>query len=314
MSDDFKTSFFDFLKERTTTPLAINLLVSFAYFNWHSLIWLFYSNSGNPQELIFMLSQHNTLYFKPIICGTIITLGFPLINIIVLRVIEWTKLERNKIKMHFSTEKWYPNSYVQNLLNKIIHLEEKVSRLGNAEQELNGLNEEVSTTKSKLSKTTTELENLKDEHTGLTKAYEEQKVFKQKLDSDFKEISRNVSIPNWMLDRDFKLVPFSNEALNIAFKNKTAFRELLKEPLEVISFNQNYVQLDGQNHLIISTRVYEREIVILFKIGKSFLVINVNFDEFNKIPYFNISCTDEIIENITYKKYIGNFISWSEKL
>jgi hypothetical protein len=107
MADDFKTSFVDLIKERTSTPLWANFVFVWCVFNWHVLVLIFYSNSGNAVDLIELIKQHN-FAFVPVICWSFsITIFVPLLNVGVFWIIERIKVEKANIRLRISKKKSY---------------------------------------------------------------------------------------------------------------------------------------------------------------------------------------------------------------
>lgn len=125
MADDFKTSFVDLIKERTSTPLWANFIFVWCIFNWHVLVLIFYSNSGNAIDLIELIKQHNFAPFLLIFfCSVIVTVIVPLINIGVFYVINWSKQKKDNIRVNFSGQRIY-TSEEYNKVNSLYQIEKE---------------------------------------------------------------------------------------------------------------------------------------------------------------------------------------------
>lgn len=125
MADDFKTSFVDLIKERTSTPLWANFIFVWCVFNWHVLVLVFYSNSGNAVDLIEIIKQHNFAPFLLVFfCSVIVTVIVPLINIGVFFVINWSKQKKDNIRVNFSGQRIY-TSEDYNKVNSLYQFEKE---------------------------------------------------------------------------------------------------------------------------------------------------------------------------------------------
>jgi hypothetical protein len=125
MADDFKTSFVDLIKERTSTPLWANFIFVWCVFNWHVLVLIFYSNSGNAIGLIELIKQHNFAPFWLVFsCSVLVTVLVPFINIGIFYLINLTKLQKENIRVKFSGLRIYtPEEY--NKVNALYQIEKE---------------------------------------------------------------------------------------------------------------------------------------------------------------------------------------------
>jgi hypothetical protein len=125
MADDIKTSFFDFIKERTSTPLWANYILSWIIFNWHVLIWVFFSGVGDAQSVINNLSKHDFWIFTPILVAALMTAAVPAINTILFYSIEWFKIKRINIRNEFSGQRTYSSKEHNEMALSYLRIQEE---------------------------------------------------------------------------------------------------------------------------------------------------------------------------------------------
>lgn len=127
MADDIKTSFFDFIKERTTTPLWANFILSWIIFNWHVLIWVFFSGIGDAQQVINNLSKHEFKILTPFLLAVAMTAFVPAINTGLFYAVEWFKIKRVNIRNEFSGQQTYTSKQYDDMVAKYLQKKEEFS-------------------------------------------------------------------------------------------------------------------------------------------------------------------------------------------
>lgn len=103
--ENFKDSIWSYLKEKTSTPLLTNILISWILWNWKVVLILFFNNATSDSKLgkiteIERVTNFCLSFIFPLISAGIITYIFPIINKIVFEYLEQREIE----KVNFRTK------------------------------------------------------------------------------------------------------------------------------------------------------------------------------------------------------------------
>jgi hypothetical protein len=163
MDTDLRKSFADLFKERMTTPLTANFIIAWILYNWHVIVLLAYTDSGNATTLVNIISNHCFKWWQPILWALLITALFPYINAGMFYLIENAKKIKKKCRIMIMEKT--PRS-IDEFKEIEIQLADRNNQIVRLQTDLNNSNQTIST-KDK------EFEVLNSKHSQLSTNYKE---------------------------------------------------------------------------------------------------------------------------------------------
>jgi hypothetical protein len=283
MFNDFKTSILGYLKERTSTPLWPNFILVWCIYNWHILIIIFYSDSGNASKIIEKISNHDFSFWWPFIWAILVTLIIPGLNNLMFWVVENLRVMRNDLRISISGREMKDKEKFEKVVNEYNLMEQELKQIRSEKIDWNkerlvhiNLVHEFNSYQNKFKKldkySEYEISNLMEANQKLIDG-----------ENAYDSLKKEIEIPKFLLYKKFQLVDYSKEA---AINIKNGVYDNFSTGTLNLEIQHNQILWGQSINKIIFSRVYGSKVFIFAENGMSGYLIELQITDNELIKLF----------------------------
>lgn len=158
--NQFFSSLREFIATRTSTPIWANFVLLWLIYNWHIVLLLLYTESGDAISLINIIRNHDFQLWWPILYSLVLTIAMPYVNLVLYSFIEYGRVLKENVRLKLSNKELKGLAEYNKIVSEKIELQKRYDQ----NQELiAGLQQSVQNANGEKDAAINDFENCKEQ-------------------------------------------------------------------------------------------------------------------------------------------------------